>query len=159
LAEPRLSRWPALLERILALADDPQPRVRFQVAFTLGETTDPRAIESLAAIAARDVDEPWIRTAVLSSSSERADRLATALLARDGFLKQAGSAAWLEQLATIVGARNQDVEIARLLDAAATQQGAPSAVAAVVLGLGAGLQRASGTLETARASASGPSVA
>ena len=42
LAERRLADWPALLDRILPLAADPEPRVRFQVAFTLGETNDPQ---------------------------------------------------------------------------------------------------------------------
>ena len=48
LAERRLADHPALLDKVLALAADPEPRVRFQAAFTLGETSDPRAIAALA---------------------------------------------------------------------------------------------------------------
>ena len=103
LAEPRLAASSELLSKVLALADDPDTRVRFQVAFTLGETTDARAIQALAAIATRNVDEPWIRTAVLSSSAERADRLLTALAADEKFAQASSAAQWLEQLAAIVG--------------------------------------------------------
>ncbi|HEX8202254.1 MAG TPA: hypothetical protein VF590_17385 [Isosphaeraceae bacterium] len=42
LAEPRLDRAPRLCDRVLGRAGDPAARVRFQVAFTLGEVADPR---------------------------------------------------------------------------------------------------------------------
>ena len=50
LAEARLDGEPALLEKTLALADDPDSMVRFQVAFSLGEVkkNDPRVMEALA---------------------------------------------------------------------------------------------------------------
>ena len=37
-----------ILKQVLALANDPDARVRFQVAFTLGELKDPRAVAALA---------------------------------------------------------------------------------------------------------------
>jgi hypothetical protein len=52
---------------LLKLASDSDARVRFQLAFTLGEISDPRAPEALAVIARRGAADPWIRTAVLSS--------------------------------------------------------------------------------------------
>ncbi|MBW3539408.1 MAG: c-type cytochrome [Planctomycetes bacterium] len=52
---------------VAALADDPDPQVRTQVAYTLGEWKDPAAGEALAKIALRDADDPYITTAVLSS--------------------------------------------------------------------------------------------
>jgi putative membrane-bound dehydrogenase-like protein len=115
LAEPRLKDWPALAEKVAALSDDPEARVRFQVAFTLGEICDPQAVPALAAIAARDAGEPWIRTAVLSSSAARADQLLVELLKNRGFLAESASSIWLEQLASIGGARNHSDEVARIL--------------------------------------------
>ena len=50
LAEPHLADSPALLDTVLSMSADPQPRVRFQLAFTLGETNDARAIAALAQI-------------------------------------------------------------------------------------------------------------
>ena len=85
----RLKREPALLAKLLALADDPDPMVRFQLAFSLGEASDdPRAIAALAAIAAQDAGSAWTRTAVLSSIAGRSLALFDALGQRAGFLDE-----------------------------------------------------------------------
>ena len=84
LAEPRLDRAGPLRDRVLALADAPEARVRFQVAFTLGEVDDPAAIDALARIARRDAGDPWIRTAVLSSAWRNPLALWERLLAAEG---------------------------------------------------------------------------
>ena len=42
IAEPRLNDSPALPSAVLACADDQNLRVRFQVAFTLGEMKSPQ---------------------------------------------------------------------------------------------------------------------
>jgi putative membrane-bound dehydrogenase-like protein len=149
LAEPRLARSPALIDRVLALAGDSEPRVRFQVAYTLGEISDPRTVEALTTIARRDRDDRWIRTAVLSSSTDRADRLAAALLADEHFVSEGSSAAWFDQLAMIVGARNHEPEVRHLLESASALDASSPAPITVVLGLGAGLARASGSLAVA----------
>ncbi len=122
LAESRLAAAPKLLDKVVELAHDPEPRVRMQVAFTLGETSDPRAVSALAAIATRDPDDSWMRTAVLSSCAARADQLAVALLEQPSFAGAPAAGAWLEQLATIVGARGKDAEIQKLLDGAALRR-------------------------------------
>jgi len=159
LSEPRMSQAPALLDRVLALAADPEPRVRFQVAFTLGETADPRAVAALAKIATRDANDSWTRTAVLSSTTLRADRVLVALLKNSEFLTQPAAQTWLDQLAMIVGARNDRAEIDRLLDAAAAAERGSPAQRSVVLGLGAGLQRSSSSLATVKSTASAASAA
>jgi len=159
LAEPKMRTSPALLERILALASDPEPRVRFQVALTLGETSDLRAVDALAYIAQSDCEDSWTRTAVLSSTADRSDRLLVALVNKSEFLAMPSSSIWLDQLATIVGARRQPVEIDSLLEAAAASQRPMPVQRTVALGLGAGLQRSGGSLETVRAKASPAAVA
>jgi len=146
LAEPRSATSTELTDKVIALADDPAARVRMQVAFTLGEVNDNRAIDALSKIAVRDVDEPWIRTAALSSCADRADLLAVALLKNEAFLSQPGAGAWLEPLATIVGARHAPEEIARLTDAVAALPADSPFPRAVLLGLGAGLQRSGQSL-------------
>ncbi len=153
LAEPRLARWPALLDKVIGLARDPEPRVRFQVAFTLGQTNDPRAVAALAAIANSDAAERWIRTAVLSSSTNRSDQLLAALASDGAFAARAEARAWLEPLATIAAASGQSPAIERVLNAAS--QCAPAARWPIVLGLGAGLQKSSSSLAAARQIASG----
>jgi len=61
-------------EGLLDRVDDPEVRVRFQLAFTLGEWKDPRAGKALATLAGRDLDEP-MRIAILSSAAPHLDAL------------------------------------------------------------------------------------
>jgi putative membrane-bound dehydrogenase-like protein len=67
LAEPFLARSQKLSERVIAMADDAHPRVRFQAALTLGEVDLPEARTALRSILVRDYSERWTRLAVLSS--------------------------------------------------------------------------------------------
>jgi putative membrane-bound dehydrogenase-like protein len=71
LCEPRLSG--DLLRAVLAKAADPDPRVRFQCAASLGETSRKEVVDALITIALRDSDDRWTRTALLSSLSHHAE--------------------------------------------------------------------------------------
>lgn len=82
-SEPRLSAEPSLQARVLALAADPLPRLRFQAAQALGAAGTPAAVEALAALYWRDADSPWTRRAILGSlrpgeASRVFERLASA---------------------------------------------------------------------------------
>ncbi len=120
LAEPRLDRAGPLRDRVLALADAPEARVRFQVAFTLGEVDDPAAIDALSRIARRDAGDPWIRTAVLTSAWRSPLALWERLLAQEGgqdrsFATSRDGLALLRPLAFVVGARATPQEAARAI--------------------------------------------
>ena len=67
-SEGMLKDSPRLAEAVLALAADPDPRVRLQVALALGNWNDPRAGKALAQIVQREPDDPWIRGRCLSSA-------------------------------------------------------------------------------------------
>jgi putative membrane-bound dehydrogenase-like protein len=71
LAEPRLSDSPILVTELLKLADDPNARVRFQCALTLGDINDDRIIKPLGWIATQNLDDKWTRAAVLTSITHR----------------------------------------------------------------------------------------
>ncbi|MEO6811171.1 MAG: PVC-type heme-binding CxxCH protein, partial [Isosphaeraceae bacterium] len=51
IAESRLTSSRAIQDQVLALADDPGPRVRFQVALSLGQSKDAKVLTSLAKVA------------------------------------------------------------------------------------------------------------
>jgi quinoprotein glucose dehydrogenase len=51
--------------RVLPLLDDPEPRVRFQAALTLGKWKAPAATAALFRMAARDGDDPVLRHAAV----------------------------------------------------------------------------------------------
>jgi putative membrane-bound dehydrogenase-like protein len=120
LAEARLRddpRWPA---EVIHLADDPDPRVRFQVAITFGSVAAPEhaapALAALARIAARDGGDRWLRAAVFSSLTGR-------------------EALFLEELRSSAGAGLAPellTELGRMLPLAAPRDRWPSLVRLVV---------------------------
>ena len=119
LADGRLTASAALRSAVAALADDPSPRVRFQLAFTLGEADAPELVAALAKVARRDGGDPWTGTAVLSSSR----RCAAALPGegagdRRGFHPSCRTPARLQllsRLAALVGAEGSDANLTRAL--------------------------------------------
>jgi len=116
----RLSEGRAHSPALFRLVDDPAPRVRFQLALTLGEFDDPRAGDALARLAEKDGADPWARVAILSSARNPAALLGVASVAREA--------------AVIVGSRNDPGELSRALEAAGDSF-------AVLQGLGEGLRR------------------
>ena len=102
--------WSALKARI----DDPAPRVRYQLAFTLGELRNEERIPVLAALLAKDVQERWMSVAVLSSLAEGAGDL-FALVSGVG-PDAAGRASFATDLLRLIGARNKGRELLAVLD-------------------------------------------
>jgi putative membrane-bound dehydrogenase-like protein len=80
LAEPRLSSSSVLPTELLALAADPDPRVRFQCALSLGDINDIRVVRPLARIALRNLDDKWTRAAVLTGINHREELFLRELL-------------------------------------------------------------------------------
>lgn len=141
LAEPLIRETGDLLSDLVALCDDDSQHVRFQLAFSLGESTDPRAIAGLARLARDPRTGPEIQTALLSSVGESADVLAASLLADGDFVTRKQAASLVTRLALIVGANPKPGPSLRLL-AAATASELPLSIQQIVLtGLGQGLDR------------------
>jgi putative heme-binding domain-containing protein len=66
---------------IVTLVNDPEIRVRYQLAFTLGEWDDQRAAEALVKIALKDSKNAEIQTAVMSSASRHVGAMLAMVLA------------------------------------------------------------------------------
>ncbi len=84
LSERLLDDHPQLARRITQLGSHPAPRVRLQVALSLGEWDNDAAAEALAKIAIDNVGDSWLRTAVLSSSVNHATKMLGHILGRVG---------------------------------------------------------------------------
>jgi putative heme-binding domain-containing protein len=143
LAESHLAANARLCAAATALAKDDSPRVRFQLAFTLGETDSPEVVAALAEVARRDAADPWTQTAVLSSVRRTAPGLLQTLARDREFTGKAAEPQlqFLTRLAALVGARATDAELAqamRLLPASA-DEGAEWPIA-ILEGLGQGLR-------------------
>ena len=104
----------ALRSEIIRLADDVSDRVRFQVAFALGQFDDPRCSAALESIVRRDANDPWIINAALSSSGVLAPRLFEKLLQEQEFLTDPVFLPVLKQLATVTGVRKSPEELAAI---------------------------------------------
>ena len=111
LAEPKLNQNKKLRTKVLALATDDDPLVRFQTAFTLGEIDDSQVAKALYQIARRDHGDTWIRTAVLSSLSDSTAKFLESLLADVEFAASSEAKQLLSQLANVIGTRKQDSEV------------------------------------------------
>lgn len=116
LAESRLQS-PVLVARLLALAGDADPRVRFQLLATLGYLHSPEAARVRQALLRRDIDNHWFHSAALSADSGEA--LPT-LLSSTSLPPGPGPAAYLQQLGSVVGARSNAAELSRLFQAVAS---------------------------------------
>ena len=144
LADERLARSESVRRAVAMLADDSSPRVRFQLAFTLGEADAPEVIAALAKVARLDVADPWTQTAVLSSAGRTARALLEAF-AHDKQITTSPSAdhlQFLSRLAALVAARNSDADLASVLGLLGEpSDGAGGAwQVALLTGLGQGLQ-------------------
>lgn len=107
-AEPRLAKSTELFQRALALADDPDARVRFQCALTLGAMAEARVVPALAKIALRDASDRWTRAAVLSSihtqdGESQIDRFLELVL-HSPLSSNEGTLSFLEELGRLRGA-------------------------------------------------------
>lgn len=125
---------------VLALKNDKEPRVLYQLAFTLGQFKDPRTLAVLADLARERAGEPWFRTAILSSLNDNASDFFHLYLSRNQFQL---NPAFLDQLAALIGAKHDPNELRRFL----TVQEAllpfhPNEVAAGLFGLAKGLRLA-----------------
>ncbi|MAD79378.1 MAG: dehydrogenase [Planctomycetaceae bacterium] len=130
-----------LLSDLVTLCDDENEHVRFQLAFSFGESTDPQAIVGIARLARDARSSSEVRTALLSSVGQSADRLTVSLLADGDFVMQKRAASVITQLALIVGANPKPSPSLRLLGAATASE-LPRPMRQVVLtGLGQGLAR------------------
>ncbi|WP_435010880.1 PVC-type heme-binding CxxCH protein [Tundrisphaera lichenicola] len=83
LAEGRIGSDPEIGPALLALADDPEIRVRYQLALSLGEWDDPRAGRALGRLAVRDASDSWVRAAVHSSSVRRTGEILAVVMAAE----------------------------------------------------------------------------
>ena len=103
LATAALERSPEFRTRLLAMAGDPDARVRFVTALALGSIPESAAVPALATIAVRDGEDRWARAAVLSGIGNRMPEFLEAL-GRSQQNNSPGFAAVMEDLGRTMGA-------------------------------------------------------
>ncbi len=135
---------PELANRVVAMQEDPDPKVRLQVALTLGEMEGSQ--KAVAAMAAANADDPWFRAALLSSTGGSPWGVLNRLLtSHRGFFDDGedaeGRREFLSGLAAQVGASPRGDALGLLLQAVGGSPRLTAAAwkAAVLEGLGRGL--------------------
>ena len=152
LSEPLLSESPELADRLAAMVDDEGLRVRYQLAFSLGELETPQRFIALAALARRDAHDRWMRVAIQSSLAAGAEKVVAMLAADEAFRQSDAGILFLGTLAGQIGAANRPAELEAMLRTI-EQLAKPDATAAgaLVRGLATGLAQRGAKLETALA--------
>lgn len=125
-------------DRVRALvrrrAADPDPRVRFQAALTIGTWNDDSMVNALSMIAMRDTDA-WLRKALAIAVPERAGELLTQVV---DLPEQA--LAMARELAEVIGARHHAIEVRAALKCAGQQRNRLLAMM-IVRGMADGMER------------------
>ena len=123
--------FPALEKDVVAMAAaDADPRVQFQLAFTLGNFKSPAARAALLELAARHQGDRWIRTAVVSSVAGYPGAFFESLRAKGNVAKEMTA-----MVASQVGARKDPTEIRTFVGGLARVPDPQSGLAGLARGL------------------------
>ncbi len=106
----------ALWEQLRSLAFDSSGRVRYQLAFALGEIRRPEKTDALTRILRANIDNQWIRTAVLSSLNEGAGDMFVSLAGDARFANEVHGQEFVRQLADMIAVRGRLAEVMQVLD-------------------------------------------
>lgn len=100
---------PAIREALFSLVDAPELKVRYQLAFTLGELDGLRRVDALAKLIRTDGDNKWMQVAIESSSNGVAGELLSRVTG-DETLTGETRTRWINSLASQVRQRNDPAE-------------------------------------------------
>ncbi len=157
LVEARLPNEPGLLDKILALADDADPMVRFQLAFSLGELkNNRRVLQALQSIARKDATSQWTRTAVLYSIAGDPLAFLDVLAKQDAFLLSGPGQSWIDELGFLVGCGHKPDEARVFLDRLRVAGVASGGLMRALLAFARGQTRSGSSFESMVASNSLP---
>jgi putative heme-binding domain-containing protein len=132
-------------KKLATLSSDPDIRVRYQLAFSLGDFQDAAKTGALAEIIRRDAGDRWVRAAVLNSLRDGAGKVFDQLMADARFRNSSGGQEFLRQLLGVIGTKNDPGEAQSVLNH--LQKDADSDIAFLLTrALGDGLQSAGTSL-------------
>ena len=114
LSEGFLGESPPVRGAVFALTKDPDAHVQLQLAFTLGQMKDQRALGALAELVTQRGSDQWFRLAILSSVNDAASPFFHLLRARHASVE---NGELLAQLASLIGAKHDPGELTRFLGA------------------------------------------
>jgi len=129
LAEARVSGSPPLAAKVLSLAGDPDPRVRFQLLAATGLVDSPASRDVADRLLREGIEDRWIQQAALLGSPRGTSALlAAALDPRTGLVstQTPGRASFLRLASAAVAAQGQEADLMRILGAVSRPETASS---------------------------------
>jgi putative membrane-bound dehydrogenase-like protein len=132
--------------QLSALIADPSPRVRYQLAFTLGEIQRTDTALALGQLLSRDLTSPWMRNALLSSPPGGAGNLFAVLAGDARFRNDPAGMEFLRQLVTMIGVSGHQDAVSQTANYIARGPLDPVQVYALLYNLGEGLYRTRSSL-------------
>ena len=144
----------AVWKQLRLLAADPSVRVRYQLAFTVGELHSgagvsparPDCAQVLAALLLREPTNQWIQAAVFSSLADGAGDLFLTLASDARIRGDPLGQEWLRRLAAMIGVKGRTAEVSQVLRFMDQLQSEPLRAFALIHVLGDGLHRAGSSL-------------
>ncbi|PYV01209.1 MAG: dehydrogenase [Acidobacteria bacterium] len=115
LAESHLASHPELVEKLVKMADDRDPKLRFQLLCTLGFADSPQAKAAEEKLLAASVEDRWMQVAALSAPSARASRYFDFAAQRLADEETKGRSSFFEQVGAVIGMRAVREEIRHVL--------------------------------------------
>ncbi len=117
LAELHLTNSPELVAKLIALKDDGNAKVRYQLLCTLGYVNTPQAGKARQELLFKDIHDKWVQIAALSASSQSSDMLESVLKKFNPSVP--AYASLVTRLGTMIGASKDTKTIESFLKRAA----------------------------------------
>ncbi|CAN5908495.1 hypothetical protein BH24BAC1_BH24BAC1_30150 [soil metagenome] len=152
LAELHLAETPSLAEALLALQRDTDPKVAYQLLYTLGFVDTPQAAQVRQDLLFRNLKDEWVQVAALSARSSEEGALLSAVLDRYQ-ADEPAYASLVRRLSGMAAARQQPGAVSALLQEATAVVPEEKAKwqPAVLEGLAQGLKNKKSSALTGRA--------
>ena len=109
-----------LRSKLYTMVDDAEIRIRYQVAFSLGELRGPQRNLALASILRRDRDNPQVRLAVSTSLETGAGAVLLNLVSDTDFRQSDAALDAFQQLASQIGRQQRPEDVAAVIEALIT---------------------------------------
>ena len=105
-------KYPQLLPQVIGMVDDTSSQVALQATLSIGNSKDARVLPAFAKVIEHRGAQPLFRTAVLSSEAGSGSAMLKELLKNEAILKDTSATKFIKDLCYVVGARNDQKEIA-----------------------------------------------
>ena len=107
-------RYPQLLQQVIEMVNDSSAQVALQATLSIGNSKDAKVIPAFIKVIQNHSAQPLFRTAVLSADAGSGAAMLKHLVKNESVLKDTMAAKFIHDLCYVVGARNDQQEIAEV---------------------------------------------